>query len=43
VVSVLLAALPYKAGLTIATLVAIAAAVLVDRRAVIRRIRGNAA
>ncbi|HEX6120822.1 MAG TPA: AzlC family ABC transporter permease [Dongiaceae bacterium] len=41
--AVLLAALPYKAGLTIATLVAIAAAVLVDRRAAIQRIRGNAA
>jgi len=37
ILAALLAALPYKAGLTIATLVAIAVAVLVDRRAAARR------
>lgn len=42
ILAALLAALPYKAGLTIATLVAIGIAVLVDRRGAIQRIWGGA-
>jgi 4-azaleucine resistance transporter AzlC len=43
VLAALLAGLPYKAGLTIATLVAIGIAVLVDRRAAAQGARGSAA
>jgi len=43
ILAALLAALPYKAGLTIATLVAITVAVLVDRRAAAQRTPGGRA